>query len=451
MFLLKAAILVIGLAVIVGWFHQHLVVFFNNMLLLLQEPCRFLSSGLTAVMASLRAWIRAQMGHEATQAQPANRSGETLSSDGPATAWNPLDAHDGATARAVTAQETALPAPGGSALSPRQHLLYIIGSILYTLACVAFLYAEVWLILLILRAWGFESAGMEPPASAGVLTAASLVGAAFFWGLFLLDLLGVTDLAPWHRLSPKARRVALWLAISCIVLSAGIALLMGLWGGAAATQTEPATVTVGDGVAAGAIEAASPGREVAHRPGQETAEVAFDSLPGSDAIGSSFERNIPKVSMGLLRVLVAVSAAWSGIGVVILFNYLVVILAGAILIPMALVDLTMRIIMVLCNAAFGAIQAILLLLHSMGRGLLDFFRPLYNWLQARMKRSLGEGGNPPPLPPAQAGVHEPPATEPDLPTSDSPEQSQTDEADETQESEESATAWNPFAMTGGPR
>ena len=452
MLLFKGAILVIALAVLVGWFHQHLEEFFRWALSLVQEPFHLLSEGLAAVMTSLRNWIRAQMGHDTAAPQQASQPSESSSSDAPATAWNPLAAQQSTpAAHTATAEEAAPAAARGGALSPRQHLQYIIGSILYTAAFLAFVYADFWLIVLTLQAFGLETIATKIPASAALLSAAAFIGVAVFWGLVLLDLLGVTHLAPWERLGTGARRKMVRLAWACITLSLVLCLLFGIWRGSASGSSVTTQMTAVPAVAGGGIEVPSPGRDVGQPSGTESPDPAGGVVPGADSEASEIERLIPKVSMGLLPVLVTISGVWSGMGVATLFQYLVVILAGLMLVPLALLNVSMRIVMGLCTSAFGAIQAILRLLHSMGRGLIEFMRPVYNWLQARMRRSLGEGGSSAALPLAQAGVDEPLISKPDAPAPDSPEHSHTDQPEETDESDESTTAWNPFAMAGGAR
>jgi hypothetical protein len=452
MLLFKAAILVVALAILVGWFHQHLEEFFRWALSLLQEPFHLLSDGLATVMTSLRNWIRAQLGYDRAQDQAAERAGEPTPSGDSSSEWNPLEAHGGTTRPRAAANEG--PAAGASergVLSPRRHLQYIIGGILYTAAFLAFVYADFWLIVLTLQAFGLETVATRIPASAALLTAAAFIGVAVFWGLVLLDLLGVTHLAPWDRLGIGARRMMIRIAWTCIGLSLILCLLFGIWRGITSSESLPTQTSEAVALESGGIEVSSPGREASRSVGGDVNDFSYSTGPGGGSTASRWEASIPVISLGLLPVLVSISAVWSGIGVATLIHYLAVILAGVILIPLALLNLTMRIMMALCNAAFGAIQAILRLLHSMGRGLIEFLRPLYNWLQNRMKRSLGEGGSSAPFPPAQAGVREPPIIEPDGPASDSPDHTQTGEPDETDGSDEAATAWNPFAMTGGPR
>jgi hypothetical protein len=452
MLLVKGTILVIALAVIVGWFHQHLEEFFRWALSLVQEPFHLLSDGLVAVMTSLRNWIRAQMGAVATAPQPTPQSSEATPSDAAATPWNPLAAGGVATpGTALTAGAPASPSSGPDAVSPRQHLQYIIGSVLYTAIFLVFIYADFWVAVFTFQAFGIETVATKIPASAALLFAAALIGVAVYWGLMLLDQLGVTHLAPWDRLGLGARRMMVRLAWASIALSLVLCLLLGIWRGV--TSTSSAATQVSDTMEspAGSVEVASPGREATQALGTHPSEAAGILALGEESHGSAFERIVPTVAMGLLPVLLTISAVWSGLGVAMLFHYLVVILAGIMLVPLALLNLVMRIMMALCNATFGAIGAVLRLLHSMGRALIEFFRPIYDWLQARMRRSLGEGGSSVPPPPARAGIGDPPVGNPDAPAWDSVEQSRTDEPDDTGESEESPTAWNPFAMSGGTR
>jgi hypothetical protein len=114
-----------------------------------------------------------------------------------------------------------------------------IGSCLYTAAFGLFVFADFHLMCLTLAGMGIEAAHFEPPLGAGTLTVFAFVAAILFFGLLFLDLLGVTEIAPWReKLSPVWSRTMYCICIFSLLLSMVTTFLFGLWRGISLVEAE---------------------------------------------------------------------------------------------------------------------------------------------------------------------------------------------------------------------
>ena len=123
-------------------------------------------------------------------------------------------------------------------LRPKTILYHFIGANLYTLSLILFITADFYLLCLTLAGMGFEIAKIEPPLDAGLLTAVALSTISFFFGMVLLDLVGMTNIAPWlEKLSKKAKKVLTVIVICSIIIMILTTILFGVWRGSSLTET----------------------------------------------------------------------------------------------------------------------------------------------------------------------------------------------------------------------
>jgi len=119
-------------------------------------------------------------------------------------------------------------------IDPRQIFYEIIGSVLYCICFLLFGYADFHLICMTLAAMGIEGNFPAPPGGAVMVTGLALCSGVLFFGTMFLDLIGMTQIAPWHeRLSQSWRKAMAIICAICLVLSILTAVLFGYWRGKA--------------------------------------------------------------------------------------------------------------------------------------------------------------------------------------------------------------------------
>jgi hypothetical protein len=119
-------------------------------------------------------------------------------------------------------------------LAPRNIFYTVIGSVVYTICFLLTGYADFHLICMTLASMGIEADYVRPPGGPGVITGLALFSGVLFFGTMLLDLIGVTHIAPWNRrLNPTWHRVMLIICLVALGLSITTAVLFGYWRGMA--------------------------------------------------------------------------------------------------------------------------------------------------------------------------------------------------------------------------
>lgn len=251
--------------------------------------------------------------------------------------------------------------------SKHQHL---IGAILYTIAAIVFLGASFGLILLTLQAMGLSPIGEEVsiPFSADLLAAASLVGMGIFWGLVVFDLVGLTHLAPWDRLSPIGIKVMKGISIFCLLLTILLGIGLGIWRGYQIVFAAPAYAAPVEVSEEGGIISLDNVDLPSLEPPSETQDVVV--------MEPSFLDNLPVFISGLLAGLESISAVFAGIGVVLFLNYLIIIALSLLKLPLSLVRLVLQLPVAIIEATFRFTASILHFIASLG---LSIF---HRWLPA---------------------------------------------------------------------
>jgi len=120
-----------------------------------------------------------------------------------------------------------------------------IGACLYSATFFLFVFADFHVLLMTLEAMGIEPSHAEPLFGYGKLTALSLIASILFFGTIMLDLIGMTEIAPWqNNISEKWKQIILGLTIFALSLSLLITSLAGLYRGSSLIET-------GDGFSSG--------------------------------------------------------------------------------------------------------------------------------------------------------------------------------------------------------
>ncbi len=204
-------------------------------------------------------------------------------------------------------------------------IYFIIGSVFYTVFTVIFCLCDFSMLLLTLEAMGVDNVTVSLPLDASTLTAATLLAAASFWGMILLDILGITRLAPWRRqLTPFWSRMFVSLAVLLISTSVIIGASMGVWRGGSLMETMSK-----DGVAAlverdAGIPPIGMGVATSNElyTGNDDGNIYGDRLPVPDGSGDW----IIMLTMVGVAVLSLMSTVFSATGMVKLIKFLVLLL-----------------------------------------------------------------------------------------------------------------------------
>lgn len=317
----------------------------------------------------------------------------------------------------------------------------VIGAFFSTVAFLLFSYTDLWLAALTFQAWGFGGGEIALPASADILAAVSLVGVGIFWGVMVLDLLGITHVGPWQSLSARGRKVLTILSMTMLALVVFIASSMAAWRG---LQLAAPVVTPAPMAPSGGIIGSPTGPDV---QGNRGATATAEPVLAGENLGLS-----PAVVGSLLAGVVATSAAFAGWGALAAFKYLY---GFALILPVLVfgtVAVGLNIITTVMDHIFSLVNAVLSFLASLGtlvRGALTTF---YNWIlrlgnlkEAMHLRSI-EPSPPPQNPDHPQSPPGRPSVPPDLPA-EAPQRPPVPTASSPTDGArgaDDAHAWNPF-------
>jgi hypothetical protein len=253
-------------------------------------------------------------------------------------------------------------------------------------AFAAFTYAEFWLLVLTLGAlFGFETP--EAPVSAEALTGLAFLGGGFFWGMVLLDVLGITPLGPWDRLSPRGRQVVVGVSVVAVVLTLVLAGLLGVW-----RMNQVATPSADDGSAP-----LDPVMVIQVNPldtdGRASDAVNADQFAPLEAAGDVV---IPRIVGAGLPVLVGASMVGSGWGVAASLRYLWALGLVVLAVPLGLVHTVVQVAAGLIDMAFTFVDHTVAFLAQSGRTLWNWLTR-FAWVQEVLRfRPLSETTDTPP-------------------------------------------------------
>ncbi len=117
---------------------------------------------------------------------------------------------------------------------PNHYTSYLIGGFINMGLLVLFVASDLKLIQETLLGMGFGNQSLRVqiagiPLNLDLLSAISLSGAAVFWGIVMMDLLGITHLMPWENGRPLVRAIFLTLSIVCVLVAVSVFIALGLY------------------------------------------------------------------------------------------------------------------------------------------------------------------------------------------------------------------------------
>ena len=253
-------------------------------------------------------------------------------------------------------------AESNGTVDPTTVFYQLIGSLLYTVSFALFGFADFHLLCLTLEGMGIEASHLEPPLGAGTLTVLSLSASIVFFGTLLLDLMGMTRIAPWReRISPAWTKVMYCLCIFCLSLSLLITTLSGAWRGKSLIEEE--AVLTSDGVF--------------HHLGIDSGGLTdSDSIYDVNQLEApvlpeeSSMRWVPLVVNTALPALFLIGSALSGYGLVSLAKF---VLLGAVFVflsPTGILLIILAFIARVIERIYDVAIALIRVLGSMGRWLM---------------------------------------------------------------------------------
>ena len=116
----------------------------------------------------------------------------------------------------------------GDLSSPNHFTGHLIGSVVNSVLLAIFLVSDLFLVQMALVAMGYSENLSGALGGLDRLAAISLIGAAVFWGMVLMDILGFTHLMPLDQAKPFVKKVLFGNAVCFVTLSIMIAVSFAL-------------------------------------------------------------------------------------------------------------------------------------------------------------------------------------------------------------------------------
>lgn len=238
--------------------------------------------------------------------------------------------------------------------------LEIIGAFFYTACFAIFGYSEFNLMSLTLEAMGIETGSVILPFGAGVMTVIALMASMIFYGSLLIDLVGMSKIAPWReRLSEFHLKVLKIITVVMLIVSLIVAVLCGLWRGMSLAHEDynlPAS---------GQIASLTSGSGITDS-GNANQMFSTEMLPEGQSAGTTL--TIINVAIPTLFL---IGGALSGYGLVMLIKYVALGLAFVLLMPVGAILIIVSYLNRLLELIYGAVIAFVNLLAAIGRWLLS--------------------------------------------------------------------------------
>jgi len=249
---------------------------------------------------------------------------------------------------------------------------YIIGSILYSILTVFFILCDFGMILLTAEAMGLDKVSIELPLDTSTLTAVTLVTTSLFFGMLFFDLVGVTFLTPLRKsLSVGFRRTFMALSVFFFLSSVFIGVSMAYWRGYTTVQFIPEA------------EASVSNMDLSRQDGLNISEGGGIALSGMESSIISEEEMPPMDTsknwivyaclMGISGLSIS-ATAFSVVGLVILFKFLILMFVAICALPLLPVTFVTWFISLILNLVFNAIERVIDFFVQVGNAILRFFR-----------------------------------------------------------------------------
>jgi len=241
---------------------------------------------------------------------------------------------------------------------------HFIGACLYSSSFALFLFADFHLLCLTLAGMGIEAAHFEPPVGAGTLTAIAFIACVLFFGTLLLDLMGMTEIAPWReRLSENWSKIMHKVCLYCLLLSLLIAILCGFWRGKSLMEEEISTKAIDfqeSAVSSGGITDLS----MSHALGQIQTSPSYEK--------SSVDW-IPVTVNVAMPILFLIGTALSGYGTIALIKFIMLATIFIFLSPTGLLLIVIAYTSRIIERIFEVVIVLIELLATIGRWIMGLF------------------------------------------------------------------------------
>jgi hypothetical protein len=237
-----------------------------------------------------------------------------------------------------------------------------IGSLLYTASFALFSFVDFHLLCLTLDGMGIEASHLQPLLRAGTLTALSFIAIFVFFGAMLLDLMGMTRIAPWReRLSPAWTKAMFCLCLGSLSLALLLTTLSGNWRGQSLAEEEAALTSEAFfqhlGIDSGGLTDLDSASDI-------------DQVPASRVPEETSGSWIPVVVNTALPGLFLIGSALSGYGLVSLFKFLVLAAVFLFLSPTGFLLIVLVFTARVIERVYDVAIALIKILGSMGRWLM---------------------------------------------------------------------------------
>jgi hypothetical protein len=302
-------------------------------------------------------------------------------------------------------------------LNLQQVFFQFIGAVLYTIFFFAFNYSEFHLLALSFVAAGIDAGHFYAPIGAGLLTAFALIASFLFWGAIILDLSGVTNIAPWREaLDEKWKHCLLYIALFCLVLSLFVSSTMGLFRGKViADESLP-----------------SENRALQLNSGISDSNTGFfagnpmlpEQVPAENSAGLYYW--IPIIANVCIPILVGIGGLFAGWGVVTLIKFVMLLVGFLIIAPLGLFLIGSSLLVTVVDRLYQFIDAILQLLAAMGHR----FMGIFGWNPQDSRQTENQGND-------ISAVHDEVDNHPDS-------QCSSEASPEDDQSSSNEQGWDPF-------
>jgi len=261
----------------------------------------------------------------------------------------------------------------------QQHVFYIfIGSLLYSIFSIGFLYPEFQLFTLSLAAIGIEIWYFNSPIGAGTLTAFALISSFVFWGSIILDLSGATNIGPWRdSLNEKWRKYLLIIALSSLALSLFVVSSMGYFRGRviADESLNPQSYVF---AYEGGLSDSSTG--VFQNNLSVTEQGSTTTSPG-------VYYWIPIIANLCIPLVCGIAGVFAGWGIVVFLKFLMLLAGLLILCPLGMVLLASIMFEAVANRFYEFVVALFRLFSAIG----GRFMELFGWIPDKWNQPDNSG------------------------------------------------------------
>lgn len=246
-----------------------------------------------------------------------------------------------------------------------QHVFYrFIGSLLYSIFSIGFLYPEFQLFTLSLAAIGIEIWHFNSLIGAGTLTAFALISSFVFWGSIILDLSGATNTGPWRdSLNEKWRKYLLITTLSSLALSLFVVSSMGYFRG---------RVIADESLNPQSYVFAYEGGLSDSRTGVFQNNLSVTEQ-GSTATSPGVYYWIPIIANLCIPLVCGIAGVFAGWGIVVFLKFLMLLAGFLIICPLGIALLASILFVNITDRFYQFIDALFRLFSAMGGRFMEIF------------------------------------------------------------------------------